>query len=212
MLSQNMKTYASIKNDRREFLKKTFSSCALCCIAAPVAIGGDRIHLFTSDQKHKFQLDSGMTMQQVYDFAFKEWYIPAMKNLMKQIGRENFLEMLKKSSDMLSVTDGNASVNYNDRTMIAFTAGYKDSLEGFYKLRNTVEIIQADEHVLEVKCTECLWAKTFREADAAEIGYAGVCYQDYSSIKAYNPKMTLYRDKTLMQGHDCCDFKIVMES
>ena len=207
-----MKTYATIKNDRRQFLKKTFSSCALCCIAAPVAFGAGGIRLFNSDQKHKFQSDSGMTMQQVYDFAFKEWYIPAMKTLMKQIGRDNFLEMLKKSSDMLSETDGNANVNYNDRTLIAFTAGYKDSLEGFFKLRNTVEIIKADEHILEVKCTECLWAKTFREADAADIGYAGVCYQDYSSIKAYNPKMTLYRDKTLMQGHDFCDLKIVMES
>ncbi len=120
--------------------------------------------------------------------------------------------MLKKSSDMLNETDKNAAINYNERTITAFTDGYKKSVEGFYKQRNTVEFIQSEENVLEVKCTECIWAKTFREADAAEIGYAGICYTDYSAIKAYNPNMKLIREKTLMQGHDCCDLKIVMES
>lgn len=207
-----MKIDTSIKNDRREFLKKTFSSCALCCFAAPIAFGSDRIKLIESDQKHKFQTDSGMTMQQVYDFAYKEWYIPTMKNIMAQVGREQFLEMLKKSSDMVNETDKNAAINYNERTITAFTDGYKKSVEGFYKHRNTIEFIKSDENVLEVKCTECIWAKTFREADAADIGYAGICYSDYSGIKAYNPKMTLIREKTLMQGHDYCDFKIIMES
>lgn len=207
-----MKTHASIKNDRRQFLRKTFSSSVFCCFAAPIAFGFDKSNFITSDQKHKFQSDSGMTMQQVYDFAYKEWYIPAMKNIMAQIGREKFLELLKKSSDMLNKTDNNAAINFNERTIIAFTDGYKKSVEGYYKQRNTIEFIQSDENVLEVKCTECIWAKTFREADAADIGYAGICYSDYSAIKAYNPKMTLIREKTLMQGHNCCNFKIVMES
>jgi hypothetical protein len=206
-----MKTHASIKNDRREFLRKTFSSCALCFFAAPIAFGSDRIKLFASNQKHKFQSDSGMTMQEVYTFAFTEWYIPAMKNLMALVGREKFLEMLKKSSDMLSETDKNATVNYNERTLTAFTDNFK-KYENFFKLRNTFEFIQSDDHVLELNCTECLWAKTFREADAADIGYAGCCYGDYAYVKAYNPKMKLIREKTLMQGNDVCHFKWIMES
>jgi hypothetical protein len=39
--------------------------------------------------------DSGMSHQAVYSFAFKRWYIPAMKNLKDQIGQDRFLEMLK---------------------------------------------------------------------------------------------------------------------
>jgi len=54
---------------------------------------------------------------------------------------------------------------------------------------------------------ECLWAKTFREADAGDIGYAGCCYGDYGMTKSFNPKLKLERNKTLMQGHDCCHFK-----
>jgi hypothetical protein len=64
----------------------------------------------------------------------------------------------------------------------------------------------------EIKFTECLWAKTFREADAGDIGYAGCCYQDYAMTKAFNPKMELIREKTLMQGADCCHFKWRMKA
>jgi hypothetical protein len=90
-----MKDEALIKNDRREFLRKTFSSCAFCCFAAPIVFGSDRIYPNTTDQKHKFESDSGMTMQQVFNFAFKENYIPVMKNLMKQIRKENLLKCLE---------------------------------------------------------------------------------------------------------------------
>jgi fumarate reductase iron-sulfur subunit len=66
--------------------------------------------------------------------------------------------------------------------------------------------------MLVMKITECLWAKTFREADAAEIGYAGCCYQDYAAARAYHPKLKFYRENTLMQGHDYCYNKWVMET
>lgn len=208
-----MKNNALTKNDRREFLKKTFSSCAFCCLASPILLGSDKkLHPVASSQQHKFQMDTGMTMEQVYNFAYKQWYIPAMKNLMKQIGKEKFLEMLKKSSEMLYETDENAGINYNERTLTAFTDSLKKSAEGYYKLRATLEFIYSDEHVLEMNTTECLWAKTFREADAADIGFAAFCYQDYPWAKAYNPKLTFVRDKTLMQGDAYCNNKWVMET
>jgi hypothetical protein len=202
---------ALTKNDRREFLKKTFSSCAFCCFASPIVFANGRINPVDNIQKHKFELNSGMSMQEVYNFAYKGSYIPAMKNLMKQIGKEKFLDMLKTSSEMLHVTGKDAAINYNERTLTAFSNNMKKGCEN-YKDRLTYEVLTDNMNVLEIKFTECLWAKTFREADAADIGYAGICYQDYPSAKAYNPKLTLIREKTLMQGNDCCHFKWVMET
>lgn len=208
-----MKEDASLKNGRRDFILKSVSSCAFCCVAAPIAFASDKkLNSITSNQQHKFQSDTGMTMQQVYNFAYKQWYIPAMKNLMKQIGREKFLDMLKTSSEMLYETDKDADINYNERTLTAFTDNLIKEAEGFYKLRATYEIIYSDEHVLEMKTTECLWAKTFREVNAADIGYASCCYQDYPAAKAYNPKLKFIREKTLMQGHEYCGNKWVMET
>jgi hypothetical protein len=126
-----MKNDALIKNDRREFLRKTFSSCAFCCFASPIAFTSDRINPMTTNQKHKFESDSGMTMQRVYNFAFKENYIPAMKNLMKQIGKEKFLEMLKKSSEMVYESDEDTYFKNKERTLKTWSDYSKKLMKGW---------------------------------------------------------------------------------
>ena len=75
----------------------------------------------------------------------------------------------------------------------------------------TLDIIEKTDTVLQVKATERLWAKTFRDANAAEIGYASICYPDYEGAPAYNPKMKMIRTKTLMQGHDYCNHRFIWE-
>ena len=200
------------KNDRREFLRKTFSSCAFCCFAAPILLGSDKkLHSIASNQQHKFQMDSGMTMQQVYNFAFKENYIPAMKNLMMQIGKEKFLEMLKKSSEMVYEGDEDTYFKNKERTLKTWS-DFSKKLMKDWDNSLTGEILTDTENVLEIKYTECLYAKTFREADAGDIGYVALCYQDYPWTKQFNPNLKLIREKTLMQGDDCCHFKWTMET
>jgi hypothetical protein len=152
-----------------------------------------------------------MTMQRVYNFTFKQWYIPAMKNLMKQIGKEEFLELLKTSSEMSHAPDEDADINYDERTLSVWSSDIKKGCENMSD-RLTFEVLNDSHSVFEMKFTECLWAKTFREEDASEIGYAGVCYQDYPMTKAFNPNLKLIRETTLMQGHDCCHFKWVKET
>ncbi len=207
-----MKENASLKNGRRDFILKSFSSCAFCCVAAPIVFASDKkLNSTASFQQHKFWSDSGMSIQGAYNFAFKEYYIPAMKNLMEQIGREKFIDMLKTSSEMLHVHDEDAYNYYGERTLSEWATRMKNICE-YWSDRITFEILNNNESVFEMKFTECLWAKTFREADASEIGYAGVCYQDYPMTKAFNPNLKLIRDKTLMQGQDCCHFKWVTET
>ena len=97
-----------IKNDRREFLRKTFSSCAFCCFAAPIAFGSDRINPIAPNQKHKFESDSGMTMQQVFNFALQAKLHPCYEEPDETDREGKFLEMLKKSSEMQYESDENA--------------------------------------------------------------------------------------------------------
>lgn len=207
-----MKNDAPVKSDRREFLIKTFSSCALCCFAAPSLFSADKnLHSIAQDQQHKFQSDSGMTMQQVYNFTFKSWYIPVMKNLMRQIGKEKLLNMLRKSCEMSNEIDKDADINYDERTLTAWSTAFKSGCEEWSD-RLTYEFLKDNENVFEIKFTECLWAKTFREAEASEIGDAGICYNDYSGARQFNPKLKLVREKTLMKGEDFCHFKYTMEA
>jgi len=63
----------------------------------------------------------------------------------------------------------------------------------------------------EIRVTECLWAKTFRDAKAGDIGYATICYQDYAMSQGFSSKLKMIRSKTLMQGHDYCNHRWVWE-
>jgi hypothetical protein len=205
-----MKRKNSLVHSRRSFLLNAFSSCTVCCFAASGVLGSDDISL-QQDDKHKFLTDSGMSYKKVYDFAFKRWYIPVMKNLMEQIGKEKFIAMLKNSSDKIQLNRKGNNINYSQNTLQAWSTNIKNSCANMTNIL-TYEVITDNDELFEMKFTECIWAKTFREAKASEIGYAGVCYQDYGMTKAFNPDLKLVREKTQMQGNDCCHFKWSMKA
>jgi hypothetical protein len=75
----------------------------------------------------------------------------------------------------------------------------------------TFDIVQDSDKVFEMRVSECLWAKTFKEANAADIGFKLICSEDYVTAEAFNPNIKLIRDKTLMQGHDCCNHRYVVK-
>lgn len=74
------------------------------------------------------------------------------------------------------------------------------------------EIVEDSPQAFAFRISQCLWAKTFREEDAADIGYAAICHPDFAVARAFNPKLKLIRTKTLMRGHDCCNHRYVMEA
>jgi hypothetical protein len=90
----------------------------------------------------------------------------------------------------------------------AFNASMRDP-SYFAKHILTLEIVEDTLQAVEVKVTECLWAKTFREMGAAEIGYRLHCNTDYADCQGFNPKITLTRSKTLMQGDEYCNHRFV---
>ena len=67
------------------------------------------------------------------------------------------------------------------------------------------------ENTRSVNTVACLWADTWREWGAEDIGYVYECKPDFAAIKALHPNLRLERTKTLMQGDDCCDFKFIWE-
>jgi hypothetical protein len=156
-----------------------------------------------------------MNYEHVFNFAFKNWYIWYMKGLEAEIGREKFLEILKKVGWTL----------YEERTKIGFRDLKKRDVESFIanfwapmqkdKLWShsiPVEIIKQEPYEGIVRMPECLVAKTFREADAADIGYAAICNADFAVINTFNPKIKLTRNKCLMNGDDCCLFEYTLET
>jgi hypothetical protein len=160
---------------------------------------------------HKFSEDSQMSYEEVYRFAYQDRFIPLMKALANDVGRERFIEMLKKAGSETAVEEVRTTMQ--DLAVKNPSTFLRPLREPSRRVKHTLtwEIIEDTEEAAEIKVTECLWAKTFREADAADIGYAILCHGDYAAAPAFSPKMKMIRTKTLMQAHDCCNHRWVME-
>jgi hypothetical protein len=161
--------------------------------------------------EHKFKQDSGMTFEEVYQFALGDYFIPFIKNLAGELDREDFVELVQKTaSDSAAVQGKELAESLPSNDFEAWTAWTEEFTE-HWKNALTTEIVENTDTALKIKVTECLWAKTFREADGADIGYAMHCHTDYAMCQAFNPKIRMIRTKTLMQGDEYCDHRWVWE-
>jgi len=164
-----------------------------------------------AEKKHKFQEDSGMSFQEVFEFAFKE-FIQTMERFARQMGRDNLLEMIRKDSEEASRLSAKKTVErLKNNDVATFKAMYKEKPNRFEEHIQTIVTTEESDTVIAYRVTECLYAKTFRDAGAADVGYAWSCHGDFAWAQAYNPKFRLIRDKTLMNGDEYCNFRRVWE-
>ncbi len=195
---------------RRVFLART-AMCAggMLCLGCSRATAGQQPPA-TPAQASKFDADSKMTFKQVWQFAYGG-DIPMLKALGDQIGREKFLPMLQEAASKAAAEGMKRSAPPPPKnTLAAFTSGMKSN-EYFWSHAITLKWVEETERAAEVRVTECLWAQTFRAADAADIGYGMICHPDFAAATAFNPKMHMQRTKTLMQGHEYCNHRWVVE-
>jgi hypothetical protein len=164
-----------------------------------------------AEKKHKFLEDSGMSFQEVFKFAYGD-AIELMQLFANEIGKQKLLEILKRESEAYATKEAQEYLKklpHND--FATFRAESKEKPSRFWEHVVTKLITEDTESSFEEKITECLFAKTFREAGAADIGYAYCCYYDFPAAQAYNPKLKLIRTKTLMAGDDCCNPRYIWE-
>jgi L-2-amino-thiazoline-4-carboxylic acid hydrolase len=200
---------------RREFFLNLLPAGTLFCL------GCGNLSAWTASQetwkavekKHKFQEDSGWSFQDIFEFAFKEFYIPTLKSLATDLKNIDLIETLKDMAARESKIGGKESAEkFPKNDFATFAASRKQSHLTDFGIRVwDVTYIENSEKACEYKITACLFAKTFREAEASDIGYAYLCHSDYGFAEGFNPKIRLIRPRTLMQGNDCCHFRWVWE-
>ena len=165
----------------------------------------------SAEPKHKFLEDSGMSFQEVFEFAYKE-FIGTMQFFAGQFGKAKLLELLQKDSDEYAIREAQEYLKKLTKNDFAtFRAQYREKPNRFWEHVQTRVITEDTDRSIAKKITECLFAKVFRDAGAADIGYSYSCYYDFPSARAYNPKLKLIRTETLMAGDDCCNPRYVWE-
>jgi hypothetical protein len=206
---------SNLASSRRQFILNILPAGTLFCL------GCGNLSAWTAGQeaqkpvekKHKFQEDSGMSYEEVFSVPLKGMYIPLLQNLSQRLKGIDFIEMLKAVTYERAIESGRERAKMSPKNdFVTFTSGGKKRFSSpFWNHVMTYTFVEDTGKVLEWKFTECLFAKTFREANASDIGYATICYGDYGTVEGFNPKIRLTLTKTLMQGHDCCNHRYVWE-
>ena len=208
---------SNLASSRRDFLLNVLPTGTLFCFGcgnlSTIASGQDRQK--TEEKKHKYQEDSGMTIEGVLKYA-NETYVPVLQTLANNVGREKFLEMLKKASvENITQLVSAITKDFPKRDLAAFADMMTMIVFNSFPTNKmlTYEIVQKTDKVFEVKATECLAAKLFREMKAEDIGISVFCYPwcDNPISQAFNPKIKGSLPKNLMKGDDICIARFVWE-
>jgi len=190
---------SNFKEERRQFLSKFLPAGMLTCMYCPKLLATSTNPLDKQDdQENLYKEISEMSYEKIFNFAFRDFFIPLLKTLSERYEKEEFLEIMKevasRAFSQKEVMD-KSSMNLN---------------QVFWKHVIEREVIEENDEVFELRITKCLWEKVYREANATDLGYALVCHTDFATAEASNQK--LIRTKTLMQGHDCCNHRWIYKS
>ena len=195
---------------RRQFISSVVPACSMACLGTGnlFAFPSPGMEAALQEEKHKFEQEYGrkLTIKQFYAVRYGE-FIRFAKAMEEEIGKEKLIEILKKKThERLVKTGQNHAKNSPDNSFKTYVSTFRPPR---YKDVLTHEVVEDTDTAFELKVTECIWAKTFLDAKAGDIGFAQICYGDYTWAESFNPKIKMVRDKTLMQGHEICNHRYI---
>ena len=149
---------------------------------------------------------------QKVDMTWKEyfnprWMVPHIgivklaRRLEKELGKEKAHQIVKEVAYDLAYEDTKKR-----------TEGVKvNSLEDVPKAMNLFHDTMTRTGSGHSSEGYCLWAKTFNDLDAPDIGYLWICNAELAIQSALNPNIKLTQGETLMTGKSFCDNKVSWE-
>lgn len=75
----------------------------------------------------------------------------------------------------------------------------------------TVRFLEVTAHTLHFDVTRCRYAELYERLGMRELGFCLSCSRDEAFARGFNPRLTLRRTQTIMQGAPLCDFRFELE-
>ncbi len=205
-----MKKSKLFEPSRREFITRAVPACSIACLGGGGILSWTpfKANAFFQEEKHKFdkEYERKITYKDFWFARFRE-FINLTKAMEKEMGKDKLIEFLKKTTTEKWIKRGQEHANRSpDNSFKTYVNTFRPPR---YEAQLTHEVVVDTDTVFELKVKECLTSWVFRQADAADIGYAYICFGDYAWAEGFNPKIKMVRDKTLMQGQDYCNHRYV---
>ncbi len=74
-----------------------------------------------------------------------------------------------------------------------------------------IEVLRENDREYDFNVTRCRYAEMYRALGIPELGALLSCNRDFALGGGFNPRMTLTRTRTIMEGAPYCDFRYRME-
>lgn len=195
--------------DRRQLLTRVMPACSLACLCGSWVMAGDAENRDTASSEgvHKFEAEFDQKTSMLRQVTEQNRrFIDFIKTLQNELNEDDVIRLLKIDSAEYGRRVGKRQAATSpDTTFQTFVANFRPPK---YANSLTLEITEDTPKVFQLRVTECVWAKVFRDAGlGGQVGHAAVCNMDYYWPPAFNPDFKMERDKTLMQGDDCCNHR-----
>lgn len=187
-------------NARRDFLTKCFATGSLLCFGCFGAASA-----FNQPASPGALPQTGLPNEEALRFALG-YTLPIWKKMQATMGKMPFLDVLEKSADANMAEKMTAMAKeVRDRSMKKFgelilqlhsSSPVSDAIK--------YEVIEHTEKVFEMKVTECVMAKVYKELNANTIGYCLECHPSDAIVKAFNPNAKCIKSKNMMIGDPFC--------
>ncbi|MGI9514808.1 MAG: L-2-amino-thiazoline-4-carboxylic acid hydrolase [Anderseniella sp.] len=131
---------------------------------------------------------------------------PIYEEMKAEIGEQQARKIISAAITRNAVEQGAA---------YAKTEGGDTSLESFHALLPQwkangaleVDMLEETENTVNYNVTRCQYAEMYKEMGLADIGHMLSCGRDGTFCKGYDPRISLIRTQTIMQGASHCDFR-----
>ena len=187
------------KLNRRDFFSKIVPAGAFTCFGYRNII----LPQVAYEKDINLQEKTGFTYEQLFNFTFVNTYIPVIKDLEKEIGKEELYDLIKKTrAETYSNNIKRNSRDIQDRSAASFVEFFWVPItkSNFYKNCIKISTIEKDSDPCRVVMTDCMYAKAFRRAEAGDLGYATYCNADFAMARAFNPKLKLDRKEKFVRA------------
>ena len=179
----------------------------LSCFAAPQLFSRSVQASQDAPAVHKFKDDSQSSYEEGFNFAYAGTLLPHLKAVGDEIGRKRLIKIIQSAAEAQARQSSKKTAENSAKPDFSSYTEWARKPTRFWQHVLTFTVVEDTPSAFEVRVTECLWAKTFRDAGGADIGYAVVCHPDFANAEGYSTKLRLVRTKTFMQGHDCCNHR-----
>jgi len=146
--------------------------------------------------KHR-EIQAPLVSSLISAFADKIGYDKAV-DVAKEVIREDAISSGKTLAEQYS---GNSIAELTD--IVKEVWAKDDALQ--------IKMIKESEKELFFDVTYCGYVEIYEKLGVKKMGCILSCIRDFYFLEGFNPKITLKRSKTLMEGGDCCDFRYIAE-